>query len=157
MQPRIPPPILALVAALAMRWLAHALPVAELLSGELRRLGALVAALALTLGLAAFREFRRAKTTTNPLKPGSASALVTSGVFAYSRNPMYLALLLALSGWALWLGVLTPWLMLPLFVTTLTRLQILPEERALEGLFGADYLAYRRTTARWLGRNSDRR
>jgi protein-S-isoprenylcysteine O-methyltransferase Ste14 len=152
LKPRIPPPVLALLAALAMRWLAVSLPVATLVRGDLRWLGALVGLLAVWMMLTAFGQFRRARTTANPLKPETASALVTSGVFAYSRNPMYLGLTLILGGWAFWLGALTPWLMLPLFTTAITMLQILPEERALAGLFGTDFAAYRRNTDRWFGR-----
>jgi protein-S-isoprenylcysteine O-methyltransferase Ste14 len=153
-KPRIPPPVLALLAALAMRWLAVSLPVATLVSGDLRWLGALVGLLAVWMMLAAFGQFRRARTTVSPLKPETASAMVTDGVFAYSRNPMYLGLTLILGGWAFWLGALTPWLVLPVFTTAITALQILPEERALAGLFGADFAAYRRKTARWFGRSA---
>jgi len=77
---------------------------------------------------------------------------VTAGVFAYSRNPMYLGLALILAGWAFWLGALTPWLVLPLFTTAITVLQVLPEERALAQLFGRQFATYRRTTDRWFGR-----
>jgi protein-S-isoprenylcysteine O-methyltransferase Ste14 len=121
-------------------------------SGELRWLGALVAILAATMMVSAALQFRRARTTVNPLKPDTATSLVTTGVFAYSRNPMYLGLALILAGWAIWLGALTPWLMLPVFTTAITVLQILPEERALANLFGQDFATYRRTTDRWFGR-----
>ncbi len=152
MTPRIPPPLLALLAALAMRWLAGSMPVARLVSGELRWLGAFVAVLAATMMVSAALQFRRVRTTVNPMKPDTTTALVTSGVFAYSRNPMYLGLALILAGWAFWLGALTPWLVLPLFTTAITALQVLPEERALARLFGRDFAAYRRTTDRWFGR-----
>jgi protein-S-isoprenylcysteine O-methyltransferase Ste14 len=134
-----------------MRWLAVSMPVARIVSGELRWLGAIVGVLAAWMMLAALGQFRRARTTTNPLKPDTASALVTSGAFAYSRNPMYLGLALILAGWAFWLGALTPWLVLPLFTSAITTLQILPEEAALARLFGADFAAYRRRTDRWFG------
>jgi protein-S-isoprenylcysteine O-methyltransferase Ste14 len=127
-------------------------PVARLVGGELRWLGAFVAVLAATMMVFALLQFRRARTTTNPLKPDTASALVTTGVFAYSRNPMYLGLALILAGWAFWLGALTPWLVLPLFTSAITALQVLPEERALAQLFGRDFAVYKRTTDRWFGR-----
>lgn len=152
MKPRIPPPVLAVLAALAMRWLAVSTPVATTVSGELRWLGALVAILAATLMVSAALQFRRARTTINPLEPEAATTLVTHGVFAYSRNPMYLGLALILAGWAFWLGALTPWLVLPLFTTSITVLQVLPEERALGQRFGRDFATYRRTTDRWFGR-----
>jgi protein-S-isoprenylcysteine O-methyltransferase Ste14 len=154
MKPRIPPPVLALLAALLMRWLAGTVPVATLVGGPLRGLGALVAILAAAMMVSAALQFRRARTTVSPLKPDAATALVTRGVFAYSRNPMYLGLSVILAGWAFWLGALTPWLVLPLFTTAITVLQILPEERALAQLFGQDFASYRRTTDRWFGRFS---
>jgi protein-S-isoprenylcysteine O-methyltransferase Ste14 len=135
-----------------MRWLAGSMPIARPISGELHWLGAFVATLAATMMVSAALQFRRARTTGNPMKPDTATALVTTGVFAYSRNPMYLGLALILAGWAFWLGALTPWLVLPLFTTAITVLQILPEERALANLFGQDFANYRRTTDRWFGR-----
>jgi protein-S-isoprenylcysteine O-methyltransferase Ste14 len=88
------------------------------------------------------------------MDPSKATRLVTDGVFRISRNPMYLGLLLLLIGWALWLGSASVWLIPPLFVITITVVQIIPEERALGQLFGAQYLAYRASVARWIGRRA---
>jgi protein-S-isoprenylcysteine O-methyltransferase Ste14 len=153
MRTRIPPPVLALVAAVLMVTLDRTLPLARLLTGEVRWLGAAAAAAAIAINLTAFLQFRRASTTVNPLRPEKASALVTTGVFAYSRNPMYLGMLLLLGGLALGLGSLSPWLGLPLFFVAVTWLQILPEERALERNFGDDFRRYRNRTGRWFGRS----
>jgi len=100
--------------------------------------------------LAGVRYFRRAKTTVNPMKPESASALVASGIYRYSRNPMYLGFLLMLLGWALWLSNASALLLLPAFVLYMNRFQICPEERALLSLFGPDYMQYRARVRRWL-------
>jgi protein-S-isoprenylcysteine O-methyltransferase Ste14 len=75
---------------------------------------------------------------------------VAHGIYRRSRNPMYLALLLALAAWGLLLGNAVALLVLPVFVLAMNRLQILPEERALEALFGADFVAYRQKVPRWL-------
>jgi protein-S-isoprenylcysteine O-methyltransferase Ste14 len=63
-----------------------------------------------TLGLAvaiivtAIFGFRKAKTTVDPMHPEAASAIVTSGIYRFTRNPMYLGFLLALIAWAVFLG-----------------------------------------------------
>ncbi len=155
MRNRIPPPVLTLLAGVLMVWLDRHHPVLDLLSGWGRWLGIFLVVAAIALTLTAMLQFKRASTTVNPLQPERASRLVTDGIFAYSRNPMYLAmLLLLLAGVALRLGSLTPWLVLPVLAAALTWLQILPEERALEHNFGDTYLAYRRRTGRWLGRTA---
>jgi protein-S-isoprenylcysteine O-methyltransferase Ste14 len=101
----------------------------------------------------AITQFRRSRTTLNPIEPSRASHLVTAGIFAFSRNPMYLGLVLLLIGWALWLGTASPWFVPPLFAIFLYAAQIVPEEGALETLFGDAYIAYRQKVARWIGRS----
>ena len=76
---------------------------------------------------------------------------MADGVFRFSRNPMYLGLLLLLIGWAVWLGSASPWLVPPLFVIILTFVQIIPEEQALSRNFGEQYVSYRESVARWIG------
>jgi protein-S-isoprenylcysteine O-methyltransferase Ste14 len=152
MPPRIPPPILMLLAAGLMWVLAHWMPLAQWISAPWNRLGGLVAAVGIAIAVAAFARFRNAGTTVNPLDPSKASRLVTDGVFRVSRNPMYLGLVLLLIGWAVWLGSASPWLVPPLFVIVLTVVQIIPEEQALSRNFGESYLLYRRSVTRWIGR-----
>ena len=94
--------------------------------------------------------FRKAMTTVNPMKPGAASALVTSGAYRFSRNPMYVGLLFALSGWAIYLSHVVVFLLLPAFVAYMDRYQISPEERALSSKFGEDFAAYKRSVRKWL-------
>ena len=94
--------------------------------------------------------FVRAKTTVNPMKPASASALVVSGLYARSRNPMYLGLLLILIGWAVYLSNGLAFLLLLAFILYMNRFQIEPEERALISLFGQEFVAYKSRVRRWL-------
>lgn len=152
MRPRIPPPLLMLIAAIIMWSLHRWCPIARLLAAPWNRIGALPIATGLLVAAAAITRFRQSGTTLNPMEPGKASHLVTDGIFRVSRNPMYLGLSLLLLGWALWLGSASPWFVLPVFVLLIYLAQILPEERALQALFGDSYLEYRRTVARWLGR-----
>lgn len=112
----------------------------------------LVAAVILAgvIGIAGVYEFRKAKTTVNPVKVHTATSVVDSGVFAYTRNPMYLALLILLLGIGYWQQNLIC-LFLPFgFVFYMNRFQIRPEERALESLFGAEYLDYKQKVRRWI-------
>ena len=94
--------------------------------------------------------FRRAKTTVNPMRPESASSLVVSGIYQYTRNPMYLGLLLILLGWAAFLSNLAAFALLPAFVVYMNHFQIAPEERALGSLFAQEYQAYRARVRRWI-------
>ena len=141
-----------LLAATAMWALNRWLPLGRLLVPPWHRLGAVPAAAGVAVDLAAFYRFRKARTTVNPLAPEKASQLVTGGVFEWSRNPMYLGLLLLLSGWALWLGSASPWLLPPLFAVLMTTTQIAAEEAALRLRFGEQYIAYQHLVSRWIGR-----
>jgi protein-S-isoprenylcysteine O-methyltransferase Ste14 len=94
--------------------------------------------------------FRREKTTVNPMKPDSASSLVVSGIYKYTRNPMYLGLVLVLLGWAAFLSNLASLALLPAFVVYISRFQIEPEERVLTSLFPHEYPPYRAKVRRWL-------
>src|SRR3989442_9289182 len=107
-------------------------------------------ALGLVVGLAGILLFWRARTTINPTKPSATSSLVTSGVFRFTRNPMYLSLLLYLLAWAAYLANWLAFLFLPVFVLYINEFQIKPEERALLSLFGPEYASYKGRVRRWL-------
>jgi protein-S-isoprenylcysteine O-methyltransferase Ste14 len=151
MKPRIPPPLIWLLAAVLMWVLHHWLPLGQLLMRPWDRLALLPLALGIGIIFAASARFRRAQTTVNPLRPELASSLITHGIYAMTRNPMYLGLTLLLAAWALWLGTLSPWIPAMLFPIVITVFQITPEERALEALFGETYRDYRKRVARWIG------
>jgi protein-S-isoprenylcysteine O-methyltransferase Ste14 len=109
-----------------------------------------LAAVGVSLDAVALLHFLRRRTTINPLKPDSASALVTGGIYRFTRNPMYLGGATLLLAWALYLGNVAAFAGVPLFILYMNRFQIAPEERALEARFGAEYLAYRTRVPRWL-------
>jgi protein-S-isoprenylcysteine O-methyltransferase Ste14 len=147
---RIPPPLVALACAIAMWLLADVGPVLPL-PGSVRTGGAIaIAALGLAIMLAGVVSFRHAKTTINPLKPESSTALVTSGVYEHTRNPMYLGMLVILIGWATYLSSPLALLGPVAFYLFIGRFQIGPEERALEKLFGADFERYKTRVRRWI-------
>ena len=116
------------------------------------RLTIRVVAIAAVVPIRAISQFRRAQTTVNPHEPGTATTLVTSGIYAWTRNPMYLGLATLLLGWAIRLGTLSPFAGPLLFIPMIQRIQILPEEQALRARFGSDYEQYCERVNRWLGR-----
>lgn len=147
---RIPPPVVAFAAA-ALMWLAaRVTPLSAPRPDWLLLPALLVFIVGMAVCAAGLRAFERAKTTSNPMHPDRASALVTGGVYRFTRNPMYLGWLLALAAWAIWLASLLPVVVLPLFFAYVQRFQIAPEERVLLALFGEPYAAYCRRVRRWL-------
>jgi len=146
---KVPPPVLVLLLALAMSIGAAPGPTIQL-DAEVRWVAAAaVALLGVAINFAGIAAFRQARTTVSPLKPENASSLVTGGVFRFTRNPMYVGLLLLLVAWAIFLAV--PWVLVgPLiFAAYMTRFQIVPEERVLASRFGEQYAQYKASVRRW--------
>jgi protein-S-isoprenylcysteine O-methyltransferase Ste14 len=129
--------------ARALPALAWPLPYKDAAASVLALAGAAVAVLGVL-------SFRQAGTTVNPTRPQSTSSLVSTGIYRYSRNPMYLGFLLALLGWAAHLASLTALAPVAAFVAYMDRFQIAPEERALLALFGDEFAAYMRKVRRWI-------
>ncbi len=94
--------------------------------------------------------FRRVNTTISPVNPEQATQLVTSGIYRFSRNPMYVGFLLWLLACAVATGAMINTLLLPLFIVLVNRLYIRPEEQALQRLFGIEFENYKRRVRRWL-------
>ncbi len=156
LEARVPPPVWTLAAGAGMWWIARRSPFAAWSVADAPLVRALFAAALGCAGLALAGEsllrFVRARTTFHPTHPARATALVTSGAYRYTRNPMYLGLLLLLFAWAAWLGNAAALAVVAAWVLVLGRLQIQPEERALLEVFGGEYAAYRDEVRRWLGR-----
>lgn len=146
---RVPPPIVAALCAALMWWIARHSPIISPPDGAVRVVTALSAILASVLILPAAVALFRASTTVSPTRSAAPSTLVTSGVYRFTRNPMYLALACVLHAWATWLRAPVALLGLVLFVAFITRFQIVPEERSLAQLFGSTYLSYRARVGRW--------
>jgi protein-S-isoprenylcysteine O-methyltransferase Ste14 len=147
---RVPPPVVALVAA-GLMWLASSLAApAQIPFGARVSVAVILVCIGLAFGVTAMVTFRRARTTMSPLSPSTTSCLVTHGVFHITRNPMYVSLVMYLLAWAVYLSSWLALVVLPVFVLYLIRFQIRPEERALESLFGEAYTAYKQRVRRWL-------
>ena len=132
----------------AMAVLHFGFPIAQLLREPYRYAGAVLIALAVALGFWAVALFRRAGTGVVPFS--EATTLVVRGPYRFTRNPMYLAMAGILVGTAIWLGSVTPWLVLPAFMTLIAERFIAPEEAMLERVFGESYARYRAAVRRWL-------
>jgi len=147
---KVPPPVVALLVGTAM-WFASPHPVPSDFP-LLLRLAAFIgiALIGGGIALAGDLEFKRASTTINPFKPENTTALVTTGIYRRTRNPMYVGLTLVLAGWAAFLC--SAWALLGpvVFVLYISRFQIAPEERILSGKFGEAYGAYTSRVRRWL-------
>ena len=147
---KLPPPAVALLMAAAMWGLGRFAPLIELVPAARVAAASVIALGGLAFDLAGVIAFRLAKTTVNPLRPENTSAVVTSGVYRITRNPMYVGMALILLAWAVFLS--SAWALLgPLaFVLYITRFQIKPEERALAARFGSSYADYLASVRRWL-------
>ncbi len=147
---RIPPPAVGLMVA-AGRWTVARLPPILPLPRLLRLLvAAVLIAIGVAVAIGGVISFRRANTTVNPLKPETSAALVSTGVYSFTRNPMYLGMVLALCAWAAYLSSLWALVGPVVFALYINRFQIVPEERVLDRLFGAPFVEYKKRVRRWL-------
>ena len=147
---KIPPPIVTLVLALLM-WLTPAVAGHLEISFPSRVLWAVVlVCVGQGIAIAGMVAFRRAKTAVNPVNASSASSMVIRGVYRCTRNPMYVGLLLILLAFAAFLANPLAVLWVVVYVLYITRFQIIPEERVLASLFGAEYEAYKGRVRRWI-------
>ena len=149
--PHVPPPLLALAGGLAQRLLTP-----EVSSPTKPRavLAGAVALASISMAGGAAGRFRRGGTTVDPLHPDRASALVTDGPNALTRNPMYVGMTGVLLANAVRRGSVLGVLPVAAFVAYIDRLQIAPEEVALREKFGSDYVAYCGSVPRWLDARS---
>lgn len=146
---RIPPLALVLIAACLMTLIAYFVPVG--LPIPVPAMVAVALGLAGTVvAVAGVIAFSKHKTTVNPFTPEDSSSLVSSGIYRYTRNPMYLGFLLLLAGWGVLLSNLFALTLLPAFIAYMNRFQIQPEERALQQHFGAEFRAYKQRVKRWI-------
>jgi protein-S-isoprenylcysteine O-methyltransferase Ste14 len=136
------------VALLLMVFLHRILPWAQVLEVPYNQAGIIVAGLSLGLGAWAAALFRRAGTNIRPFMP--STALVVSGPYKFTRNPMYLGMSGILLGAAVFMGSLTPFVVIPAFMALIAERFIIPEEAKLEAAFGRDYLDYKARVRRWL-------
>ena len=142
------PPVCFLLSVGAMICLAVFIPGKTIISFPWNLLGVLPFVTGAAITVLVDRAFRRDIDAGG--EPEGTGSLITTGMFRYSRNPMYLGYLLMLGGLGVSLGALTPLLVIPLFLFILQAICIAVEERTLEERFGETWSRYRREVRRWL-------
>jgi len=147
-KPRIVPVAWLLLAITGMILSAEYFPLVELSLPGSDVLAILLLGLGVAMIAASGWQFIRSKTTVDPR--GEATHLITGGLFRFSRNPIYLAMVLVLCGLALKLGSATPWLFVVAFAWIIQTRQIAWEERQLAAKFSDAYAQYSQRVRRWI-------
>ena len=147
---KVPPVAQVIITAAAMYGVSKMVPALTFSLNGSTALAVALGVMGLSLGIMGVTQFRIAQTTPNPQALEKVSSLVTSGVYQYSRNPMYVGLVLILLGWAFYLSHLLAFVLLPIFILYMTRFQIQPEERMMAQKFGKTYQDYLNKVRRWI-------
>ena len=145
---RIAPPVLALLHIIAAYLLAWFLPLPFIVPSIVKYIGFALVVIGFLLGLGAVLAFRRARTTLDPYHP--VSTIVTSGVYGFSRNPIYLSFLLMVIGIPLNSGTYWGIILAVIFILLCNRLVVEHEEAYLGKKFGTTYGDYKSRVRRWL-------
>ena len=148
MDNKIPPPIVTLAFGLAIYFSRFLFP--NISNIVLNLLSILLIIIGPTILFFAARSFKAKKTTINPIHIYNSSSLVISGVFKYSRNPMYLGMVLILLSISLRFNLIGGIVFTSLFIIYITKFQIIPEEAAMKQIFQDDFKKYRNKTRRWI-------
>ncbi|WP_421789454.1 methyltransferase family protein [Hyphobacterium sp.] len=150
MRPVIPPPII-LIFYIAVAYGIDLFSPFDVLLGNAHLLAPLllggIGVLIAVLGVIAFRKH---ETTVSPHAIDKTRTLVTTGIYRFTRNPMYLGMALVLLGAIAWMQDVFALATVPVFIATLNRLQIRPEEDVLSARYGAAYTAYCEKVRRWI-------
>ncbi|NYT65017.1 isoprenylcysteine carboxylmethyltransferase family protein [Alcaligenaceae bacterium] len=146
----IPPPVVMLLVGVIMWLLAWLFPALTLPAIKHIPIAIAISLVGAGIAIAGMLTFKRSGTTSDPRHPDQASTLITSGVYRWTRNPMYLGVLLILLGWGVFLDNALALVVAFIFVPYISRYQILPEERLLQNKFGAVFSSYMRKVRRWI-------
>ena len=142
------PPTYLFNALAAMVLLHFFVPLYPLISYPWNIAGIVPLLAGIILNLAADRSFKNHRTTVKPFEV--SSALVTEGVFRFSRHPMYLGMVFILTGVAILLGSLSPYIIIPIFAILMDCIFISTEEDMLDTRFGDEWRTYKSSVRRWL-------
>tara|TARA_B100000925_G_scaffold130730_1_gene97802 strand:- start:1600 stop:2055 length:456 start_codon:yes stop_codon:yes gene_type:complete len=148
---KIPPPIVTLIGILLIFLSKDYILILYLHPHLQNTLSFLFLIIGFIIIFSATKEFKKSETTINPMKPETSTSLVTSGIFKYSRNPMYLGLTSILLASCFYFSSLLGIIVyVPLFIFYITVFQIIPEEETMRGLFKDEYLSYCSKVRRWI-------
>lgn len=142
------PPAYFFGAIVLMVVLHYSFPLIKLIPSPYNYLGALLIIIGLLMNIRASNLFNKVNTTVKPFE--TSTYLVTEGLFGLSRHPMYLGMVIALSGLFILLGSIAPFVIIPIFIWLMEKKFISMEEKALEETFGEAYRQYKRKVRRWI-------
>ncbi|NBC05127.1 MAG: DUF1295 domain-containing protein [Bacteroidetes bacterium] len=147
---KIPPALQFVIVAALMWWISDSIPDLNYSSITLKWLGISLFSVGVFIGLLGVYEFWKQRTTVDPHKPEKVSSFVDTGVYRFTRNPMYLGLLIGLIGILFYFA--NPINILPVigFVLYMNRFQIIPEERVMVNKFREDFSEYKESVRRWI-------
>ena len=145
---KFPPPLVALTFGFLINYTKNIFPKIEIKNKII--FGSSMIISGLIIILFAIILFKKYQTTITPLNPFNATKLMTDGIYKFSRNPMYLGLLLTLVGISTILNPIGGFFLIPLFVLYLNLFQIIPEENAMADLFKDEFLDYKKKVRRWI-------
>ena len=144
----IPPPVWMMLSIVLMILINNQLPVLIIFEPPITQIGYVVIGISLLYFGWSVRQFFLSKTTLIPFH--ESTALISSGPFRFSRNPIYLSMLLILIGVAIRLGTFSPLVIVVAFWFVINQQFIRKEEQMLEKTFGEKYRLYCEKTRRWL-------
>ena len=147
---KVPPVTQVIIAATAMVGVSKVVPALKFSFSGSTALAVGLGVIGVGSGIMGVAQFQKAQTTPNPQALEKVSSLVTDGIYQYSRNPMYVGLVLILLGWAFYLSHFLAFVLLPIFILYMTRFQIQPEERMMARKFGKTYQDYLNKVRRWI-------
>ncbi len=142
------PPIYFFLTLMVMIALHYLTPIYQLFSTPLRYVGVPFVVGGICVVAVAASAFSRVGTPIVPFE--KSTVVVSGGLFRFSRNPMYLGMVMALVGVALLLGSAVAFVPIPIFVCLIQYQFISREEKFLEELFGEEYLKYKGKVRQWL-------
>ena len=145
---KVLPPIHLALCLVIMYLLHHFLPLLRVIPGHYTNAGLPIVLMGLFTTSLGATTFRKADTPVRPFEP--STTLVTHGLFRFSRNPMYLGMVIILAGAAVFMGTLSPFFIVPVFIVILQEGYIKHEELFMEKLFGETYRDYKSRVRRWL-------
>ena len=145
---KIPPPLVVLILVISTFFSSKKIDLIQIPFQSL--ISIFILSIGILILLNPVLKFKKSKTTINPIKFKKVNKLVTSGIYKYSRNPMYLGLLMiVISSSIFYLNIYS--ILTPLFFYLwINRFQIKREEVFLEEKFGQEYLSYKTKTRRWI-------
>jgi protein-S-isoprenylcysteine O-methyltransferase Ste14 len=145
---KIMPTTCLLISIVAMIALHFLFPAKRIIPPLWNLLGIIPLALGVIINLIADKAFHTAHTTVKPFE--ESAILITNGIFRISRNPMYLGFVLILTGLAVFMRSLTPYVVILVFAILIDRVFVTVEERMLAEKFGEEWKEYKENTRRWL-------